>query len=186
MNISNIPDMCFSKNGIRQTPISSFKVDEDFIIGIYKGPLSDFDILVKYKQKLSNGEWSRIRTPKHIHWTVDILLKMESYKCLTKEFVKFFLNIWEETKPLSSEDERQSIDLELMINQSKEVIKKYEELDEYGEYSVKFLILLAKLLMLQEKTNLENAYMFKNLLDALLEGKDLFKILSIASHTGRR
>jgi hypothetical protein len=39
--------------------------------------------------------------------------------------------------------------------------------------------------MIQEKTNLETAYMFKNLLNALRRGDDIFSIVSIASHTGR-
>jgi len=37
------------------------------------------------------------------------------------------------------------------------------------------------MLMLQEKTNRPDAYMFKNLLDALLEGEDIFRIVSTAS-----
>lgn len=36
--------------------------------------------------------------------------------------------------------------------------------------------------MIQEKTNRNDAYMFKNLLLALLEQNDLFKIISIATH----
>ena len=52
----------------------------------------------------------------------------------------------------------------------------------YGIYSIEFLFRLAFLLMIQEKTNREDAYMFKNLLKALLEQKDLFKIISIATH----
>jgi len=39
--------------------------------------------------------------------------------------------------------------------------------------------------MIQEKTNLETAYMFKKLLDALRDGGDIFSVVSIASHTGR-
>jgi hypothetical protein len=49
----------------------------------------------------------------------------------------------------------------------------------------KFLILLAKLLMIQEKTNLETAYMFRKLLEALKAGDDIFKIVSIATHNRR-
>jgi len=64
-------------------------------------------------------------------------------------------------------------------------IEKYHLLNNKGEYSIKFLILLAKLLMMQEKTNKEDAYMFKNLLKALKEGKSIFKIVSIATHNGR-
>ena len=44
-----------------------------------------------------------------------------------------------------------------------------------------FLILLAKLLMLQEKTNRPDAYMFKRVLDGLKRGEDLFKVLSTAT-----
>jgi hypothetical protein len=70
------------------------------------------------------------------------------------------------------------------LESSRQEIEEYEELGKRGEYSIKFLILLAKLLMLQEKTNLETAYMFKKLLEALKSGEDIFKIVSIASHTG--
>lgn len=177
--------MSFRKEGKIREPIRTFKVNESTIIAIYKGSLSPFDILIKYRQKLRTGKWSRIRTPKHIHWTVDILMKMQSYRQLTEEFIDFFIEIWNSTKPIKSENERQSLNLESLLNLSQRQIDKFEELSKRGEYSVRFLILLAKLLMLQEKTNLENAYMFKKLLDSLKRGKDLFDILSIASHTGR-
>jgi len=36
--------------------------------------------------------------------------------------------------------------------------------------------------MLQEKTDLETSYMFKNILKALEDGEDIFKIVSLATH----
>jgi hypothetical protein len=42
-------------------------------------------------------------------------------------------------------------------------------------------LLIAKLLMIQEKTNREDAYMFKKLLERLKEGKDIFSIVSTAT-----
>ena len=42
--------------------------------------------------------------------------------------------------------------------------------------------MLAFLLMKQEKTNRNDAYMFKKLLISLKEQKDLFEIISIATH----
>jgi hypothetical protein len=45
--------------------------------------------------------------------------------------------------------------------------------------------LLAELLMTQEKTNREDAYMFKELLKALESREDIYKIVSIATHRGR-
>ena len=57
-----------------QEPLCVIPINGTYILGIYKGTLSDFDILLRYRQK--EGErWSRIRTPKHIHWAVDMLIK---------------------------------------------------------------------------------------------------------------
>jgi hypothetical protein len=97
------------------------------------------------------------------------------------------LSVWQTTKPFKSTDERTSmLSVEQLLKDSKGKIKEYEALSSKGEYSVKFLILLAKLLMLQEKTNLETAYMFKRLLDGLRkDDSDIFSVVSIATHNGR-
>ena len=42
-------------------------VFDDYIIYVFQGALSQFDIVIKYKK-----DGMRIRTPKHIHWVVDI------------------------------------------------------------------------------------------------------------------
>jgi len=178
--------MEFNKNGTHHIPIKTFQVNDSTILAVYKGSLSPLDILIKYRQKLRDGRWSNIRTPKHIHWVVDILMKMQSYKELTEEFIGFFINVWHETVPLSSEHERSSLDLGAILSLSEKEITKFSQLSHKGEYSVKFLILLAKLLMIQEKTNRADAYMFKRVLDGLKEGKDLFRILATASLGGRR
>ena len=93
----------------------------------------------------------------------------------------FFIGIWNKTIPIKSEQERQSLDLKALLNISKKEIERFQELSKKGEYSVKFLILLAKLLMLQEKTNRADAYMFKRVLDGLKSRKDLFRVLSTAT-----
>ena len=187
MTMSNdLPKMRFTKKGIIQNPIRVFQVNDNTIIAVYKGSLSPFDILIKYRQKLENGKWSRIRTPKHIHWTVDILMKMQTFKELTQEFLGFFIDIWNKTTPIQNEQERQSLDLKALLNISKEEIERFKELSKKGEYSVKFLILLAKLLMVQEKTNRADAYMFRKVLDGLKMGKDLFSVLSTATFRSGR
>ena len=178
--------MIYNQKGIEHRPINAFQVNDSTIIAVYKGTLSPLGILIKYRQKLKTGKWSNIRTPKRIHWTVDILMKMQTYKYLTTEFLNFFLEIWANTKPLKTEEERQSLDLEKLLSLNEVEIEKYKDLSTKGEYSVKFLILLAKLLMLQEKTNRADAYMFKNVLDGLKSGEDLFKILSTATLGGNR
>lgn len=77
------------------------------------------------------------------------------------------------------------LDIKYLLYKYRAEIKKYKDISSYGEYRIEFLILLAKLLMIQEKTNRSDAYMFKKLLEALRRGDDIFSIVSIASHTGR-
>jgi hypothetical protein len=174
--------MTFRKSGVQNKPLFVAKVNDEYILAAYKGAFSEYDILIKYRQK-KGEKWSRIRTPKHIHWAVDILIKMNMEREKTKQFLDFLICVWEKTQPIKSEEQRTKVlDLNYLLESNKEDVVRYGKLSKKGEYSVKFLMLLAKLLMIQEKTNLETAYMFKNLLKALKEGEDIFKIVSIATH----
>jgi hypothetical protein len=178
---TDLPKMSFKEKAQQHDPIKVFQINDNTMMAIYKGSLSPFDILIKYRQKLKNGKWSRIRTPKHIHWTVDILMKMQTYKELTQEFLDFFIDVWNKTTPIKSEQERQSIEPNALLNISKEETERFQDLGKKGEYSIRFLILLAKLLMLQEKTNRADAYMFKRVLEGLKSGEDLFHVISTAT-----
>ncbi|WP_456472756.1 hypothetical protein [Methanocaldococcus sp.] len=173
--------MSFKDKGRVITPISVIKVNDSFILAIYEGKKSSADIVIKYRQKLKNGKWSKIRTPKHIHWTVDVLIKMFQNKELTRQFLDELMKIWEnEICPLS-EGDRNRLDLNELLKYDKETLEKFKDLSKYGEYNVKFLLLLAKLLMLQEKTNYPEGQLFQNLLKKLKEGEDIFSILQTAT-----
>lgn len=166
--------------------LNVFKVNDKYIIGIYKGKLSKYDIVIKYRQRQKDGSWSRIRTPKHIHWAVDLLMKMQADPQKVREFIDFLLARWEQVEPIESEkDRKKRTSLEYLLEELSNEIQQYKDLSQKGEYSVKFLLLLAELLMMQEKTNRKDAYMFKNLLKALKDGEDIFNIVSIATHTGQ-
>ena len=182
---NNLPSMTFKRDGKVHNPLFVAQVNGRFIVGVYQGTLSKYDILIKYRQK-EKGKWSNIRTPKHIHWAVDILIKMHADQENTKRFLDFLIQMWAKIKPMKSDEERRKIlSIENLLEENQKEISEYEELGKRGEYSIKFLILLAKLLMIQEKTNLETAYMFKKLLEALKAGDDIFKIVSIATHNRR-
>jgi hypothetical protein len=179
--------MVFKKKGVLYKPLQIFPVNGKFVIAVYKGSLSKFDILIKYKQKIG-GKWSKLRTPKHIHWAVDILIKINFNKKITQDFINLLIKLWEKTKPIECLNDRKEY---LKINKlikleidSKRAIQ-YKKMCRRGEYSLNFLILLAKLLMIQEKTNRRDAYMFKKLLESLKEGRDIFAIVSRATHNGR-
>lgn len=164
-----------------QEPLCVIPINGTYILGIYKGTLSDFDILLRYRQK--EGErWSRIRTPKHIHWAVDMLIKHYSEPQETDLLLDSLLKQWEKTVPLESEESQEYLlSPERLLADVNDEAMKYNKLTGKGEYSVKFLILIAKLLMVQEKTNRHDAYMFKNLLEKLKEHKNIFEIVSTAT-----
>jgi hypothetical protein len=182
---AQLPEMSFKKDGKIVTPLSIFPVNSHFLIGVYQGSFSKYDILIKYRQK-NNDKWSRIRTPKHVHWAVDIMIKMHSDPVATKSFLESLLVIWNKTKGIKNESERNKfLSLKNLLELNKQNISLYNKLSDKGEYSINFLILLARLLMVQEKTNLETAYMFKKLLEKLKKNDDIFSIISTAAHNGK-
>lgn len=160
-------------------------VNGTYLLGVYKGTLSEYDILLKYRQK--EGErWSRLRTPKHIHWAVDILIKHYSEPQETDSLLNHLLEIWTNTNPIKTNKERDELlKTENLLNAVNEEANAYPKLAGKGEYSVKFLILIAKLLMVQEKTNRNDAFMFKKLLEQLKAHNDIFRIVATATLTRR-
>jgi len=178
--------MVFRKKEQAFEPLEIFIPEPNIVVGVYQGSFSKFDILIKYRQTKKDGKWSNIRTPKHIHWAVDLLIKMHSNREKIKEFLDFLLDIWEQTTPLKSDKERKDfLDIKNLLEAHKDKIERYRDISQYGEYRIEFLILLARLLMAQEKTNMPDAYMFRKLLEALKRGDDIFSIVSIATHRGR-
>lgn len=154
---------------------------DEYIIYVFQGKLSRFDIIIKYKK-----DGTRIRTPKHIHWVVDILMKMQGHEKLAKSFLKGIQKCWNSCVPLTNND---YVTLKSLIENGENGIdiKQYLELNDFGEYSVEFLYVLMELLAIQEKTNRADAYMFGNIIEELLEtDRDIFKIISTAGFGGRR
>ncbi|MBQ7396458.1 MAG: hypothetical protein IJW08_07965 [Lentisphaeria bacterium] len=155
----------------------------DYIIYVFQGNLSQFDIVIKYRKDRKDGK--RIRTPKHIHWVVDILMKIQGNEPLTKRYLKTIQDCWKTCAPLTNNDFNT---LKALIEDGEEKIdiQQYFDLNEFGEYDVEFLYVLMELLAVQEKTNRTDAYMFGEIIGELLETeRDIFKIISTAG-VGRR
>ena len=167
------------ENGTKKAIIEF--VFTDYIIYVFQGNLSQFDIIIKYKK-----DGKRIRTPKHIHWVVDILMKMQGEEKLTKKYLLSIQHCWNTCVPLSNND---FDTLKAIIKNGEKAIKieQFFHLNRYGEYDVEFLYVLMELLAIQEKTNRSDAYMFGDIIDELLEADmDIFKIISTAGFNGRK
>ena len=166
------------ENG-RKTAIIEF-VFPEHIIYVFQGTVSKFDILIKYRK-----ENTRIRTPRHIHWVVDVLMKMQGDRELTRSYLSALQSYWKMCEPLTNNDYDA---LKTLIEQEENSIDigKYSRLDSFGEYNTEFLYVLMKLLAVQEKTNRPDAYMFGRIIENLLEDDiDIFKIVSAAGFKGR-
>ena len=165
--------------------IVEIQFTNNYTIYIFKGSLSPNDILLKYQGPKS----SRLRTPKHIHWAVDLLLKKTGDTNLTNSFLQKLKDYWESSNVLSGHS---FTVIEKLINDAVSTIQltDYIALDSYGEYPIDFLFVLMCLLAIQEKTNAtangQEAQMFGNVIDELLKNDlDIFKIMSTAGFGGR-
>lgn len=170
-----------TKDGKRISSIVDININNDIILSVFPGSLSPNDILIKYKD-IKNK--SRLRTPQHIHWVVDILIKKERSPELTNALLEFFENTWNSATGLEERNYETITDVlkdSTLLNNSSE----FDRLNDYGFYSVEFLIILMELLTIMEKTNNANAFMFGKVINSLLNSSDLFSIISTANHKGR-
>jgi len=166
--------------GTKIKPFNEFKLSDGTVIGIFQGTRGqnpDLDILIKYQEPNK-----RVRTPKHIHWVIDLLIKKEHNKKLTLEFVKYLRGMWERVEPFRTKEQQQKCELK---ETTSEKLKQFEELNKYGEYQVDFIGHLIELMMRMEKTGLDRAYVFKDLLDTIIEEKDIFSIVAKATQIRR-
>ncbi|MFH1316949.1 MAG: hypothetical protein ABII01_05515 [Candidatus Woesearchaeota archaeon] len=71
----------------RKYAIKEIKLPDGTIIRVFEGSRGanpDHDILIKYQEQSK-----RLRTPKHIHWVIDLLIKKEHDWELTLKFMKY-------------------------------------------------------------------------------------------------
>lgn len=169
-----------TKRGERLKSIIDIELQDKIILSVFPGELSENDILLLYKDLSGRTKSQRYRTPKHIHWAVDLMLKREHNQKLTVELLQDFKNQWAKTKPLSERNSRAVYD-SLVLSRDEKLLQKYKPLNLYGYYNTDFIIHLMELLMLQEKTNYPSAYMFLRVISELISGNDLFKVISTAT-----
>lgn len=165
--------------------IKEFKLNDkrNAIVWVYQGSRGDqrnLDIKVKYWDNLSKTKSGR--TPKHIDWVIDILLKKEHNRELTLAFVKYLLDTYDRIEPFNTKDEQQKCELKYTRTDE---LKKFEPLNQYGQFSVEFLGCVMELLSIEEKTGSTKAHMFRDVINALLTSNDIFAITNTATFRGR-
>ncbi|MBI4216339.1 MAG: hypothetical protein HY687_02975 [Chloroflexi bacterium] len=165
--------------GTRIKAFKEFVLHDGTTIGVFQGSRGknpDLDIIVRYQQK-----GKRVRTPRHLHWAIDLLIKKEHEKERTKKFAKYLLDMWDRVEPFRNKGDQQRCELKLT---TAEKLREFQGLDIYGEYSVEFIGHVIELLMIQEK-NSDRAFMFQGVLESIYNEADIFSIVSSAGYTGR-
>ena len=163
----------------RQLSIREFEVDDGgTIIAIFQGNRGmnpELDIIVKYIQREK-----RLRTPQHIHWAIDLLIKKEHKATLTKSFVEYLTELYDRVGPFCSEGDRLK---RVLISDTEQLTQEtFQPLNKFGEYSIEFTCYILELIAIQEKTSNPSAFMFRNALSSILEDKEIFQIVSAATY----
>ncbi len=149
-----------------------YKTSEGTDIFVEPGIKSQFDFKVRYREP-----GKAMRTPKHIHFIIDLLLKKAGNHDLTLKLVTEFLEMLKTLKPSDQFPPK-------FQEFKKERFSEFSDLDKYGEYSVEFLAAIFDLIMIQEKTNYPNGTINRKLFEAFLAEKDIFSLVSAATFRG--
>ena len=174
--------MRFKRDGKEYIAIKEIKLNDGTTIGVFEGSRGanpDHDILIKYQE-----QGKRLRTPKHIHWVIDLLIKKEHNRELTIKFMKYLRDMYERVEAFKSKDDRAKC---LLKETSHEKLERFEELNKYGEYKVEFIGHLIELMIKMEKNTPPEkpARVFRELMEAMINEKEIFVIVSKATQIGR-
>ena len=138
-------------------------------IYVAPGKKSQYDFRVRYREP-----GRRTRTPKHIHWVIDLVIKREHDSDLTNELLDFLIDVVNKVNPSTEYPPK----LKFF---SKVDTSRFDPLDRYGEYSSDFLLVTIELIMIQEKTNYPKVTLNLKMLEAFRKGVDIFDLVSRAT-----
>lgn len=144
--------------------INTYKTRDGIVIGMFqgnRGQYPEIDFIVKI---LKPGETEKPFPPIHTLWVVDLMLKINEFRSEVKEIIKFYISFYNSLKPF--EDQNSRIGYELQTVQ--EITKTFNHIEQKHTLSLEYVATIIELFCINEKRN-EGAYMFKNLLQKLLD-----------------
>lgn len=159
--------------GPRLKSIREFQLDEGVIVATFDGDLSDMDFMVKY---LDSKVSKSLRTPSYCMIGVDLLMKAQQNKELTKDYVIEFIQLWDTMTVPTDVSERDTYRFNFET-----LLTDYSELNFYGEMSIEMLSTVMNLYVLNEKLR-PKAKKFRTLLESIVhycdDNIDYFSLIS--------
>ena len=97
--------------------------------------------------------------------------------------MQYLRDMYDKVEGFESKEDRAKCELK---ETTKEKLKEFEELNQYGEYKVEFIGHLIELMIKMEKNTPPDkpARVFRELMEALLVEKEIFVIVSKATQIG--
>jgi len=164
----------YKRKGEVHSPLLYWRTDDKTTVAIYQGERGEnpeLDFIVKYKE-----DGKRLRMPSHTHWIVDLLVKAEYNKELLLSYVNNLIELYDNTIPFSSVEERNNYELRFINVMN----LRYMDLNNHGYYTIPTLTSFIELFSLCEKQT-TGAFMFKGLITLVKEycegKKDFYQIV---------
>ena len=97
--------------------------------------------------------------------------------------MKYLRNMYDRVEAFCSKEDRANC---ILKETTKQKLKPFEELNKYGEYKVEFIGHLIELMIKMEKNTPPEkpARVFRELMDAMINEKEIFVIVSKATQIG--
>ena len=140
-----------------------------------QGTKSDHDFIVRYKEP---GKAQR--TPQHVHLIVDLYLKRMGNRELTSHLVDHIINnILKKVQASNSYPPAMQVFDPTCVEQ-------FKPLEQYGEYSIEFLLVVIEFIMIQEKTNYPTGTITIRMFEKFRAGADIFSVISASTFSGMK
>jgi hypothetical protein len=173
--------LTYRKDGKEHESISVFTTSDGTLIGIFqgtKGDNPDLDFIVKF---LAPGRKQRLRTPKNVHWVVDLLIRGNSDRDQAAALVDALIQCYEKAEPFATIEERAGYAPE----EARRIAEKFAHLKDDGLLPVEFVSMVIELFSICEKASPREKKMFRELLGTVkgyFEGtKDYYQVLNASA-----
>lgn len=168
----------FKNEGKVHESINVFPMPDGTLIGIFQGEKGDnpkLDFVVKF---LVPGKKTQLRTPKNVHWVVDILMIGRKSPKGAAALVDDLLACYADAEAFADEDERAAFSPQ----KAREIAAKFNYLNRDASIPVDFVTHVVELFSICEKASPRDNKMFEKLLSTLKEHyagtKDYYQVLS--------
>lgn len=168
----------YRRKGEEHKSISVFATSDGTLIGLFQGSKGDnpeLDFIVKF---LSPGSKQRLRTPKNVHWVVDLLIRGNRDRDEAAALVDALIDCYERAEPFVSIEARARYAPE----EARKIAKRFAHLRDEGLLPVDFVSMVIELFAICEKASPRKKKMFRELLGTVksyFEGKkDYYQVLN--------